>query len=148
MVSTRKKIRQQRRQLSQLNKTLNESVHGNSTNVSAIENKTLVPQANGRFNNGECIFNGENSACQNQVLEDKIDDKIRKVVYIAVMTLDNRMHDAVFTAMDSVVIPQVEMVIRSFTGSSGEGLSSVVQKPDRKDFTGNTEKNPLMSASG
>ena len=61
--------------------------------------------------------------------------------------LKNRMHDAILTAMDNVVIPRVEMAVRSITGSSGHGTNSVVQNPDKKDFIGNTENIPLKSAS-
>ena len=49
--------------------------------------------------------------------------------------------------MNDVVIPRVEMAVRSVTGSSGSGPNSIVQNPDRRDFTGNTEKTPLRSAS-
>ena len=55
--------------------------------------------------------------------------------------------DAILTAMDNVVIPQVEMAVRSITVSSGRGPSNVVQSIDRMDFTGNTENTALMSAT-
>ena len=63
------------------------------------------------------------------------------------MTVENRLHDAILTVMDKVVIPPVEMAVRSITGSSRHGPNSVVQNPDRSDFTENTENTPLMSAS-
>ena len=37
--------------------------------------------------------------------------------------------------------------MRSITGSSGHGPTSTVQNTDRKHFIGNTENNPLKSAS-
>ena len=49
--------------------------------------------------------------------------------------------------MEKVVIPRVEMAVRSITVSSGRGPSNVVQNPDRRDFTGHTENTPLMWAS-
>ena len=39
------------------------------------------------------------------------------------------------------------MPLRSITGSSGHRPSSVFQNLDRRDFTGNIEKTPLVSAS-
>ena len=63
------------------------------------------------------------------------------------MTVENRMHDAILTTMDKVVIPRVEMAVRSITGSSGHGLNGIVQNPDWGEFTGSTENTPLMSAS-
>ena len=63
------------------------------------------------------------------------------------MTVKNRMHDAILTATDKVVIPRVEMSVKSIIGSSGHRPNSVLQNPDRRDFTGNTENTPLISAS-
>ena len=51
------------------------------------------------------------------------------------------------TALDSVVIPEVEKAVRSITGSSGHGPSSEIQNSDRRDFRRNTEDTPLMTAS-
>ena len=110
-------------------------------------NETSEPQTNGRYNNFERIVHGENSTSQNQVIGNNIDDKIRKAVDNAVSTVEKCMHDAILTAMDAVVILRVEMAIRSFTGSSGQGPSSVVQKPDRRDFTSKSENTPFISAS-
>ena len=123
MVFTRKKKNQQRRQFSQFNETSNDFVIGNSNNISATGNETLKLQVNGRYNNAERIFNGETSACQNQVVENNIDDKIRKAVYDTVMTVKNRMHDLILTAIDNVVIPRVEMAVRSQSpGHQDKGL--------------------------
>ena len=130
-----------------MNETSNDFVIGINTNVSAIEKETSEPHVNARYNNAEKNINGERRACQNQVIENNIDDKIRKAVDNAVMTVGNRMHDAILSAMDIIVIPRVEMAVRSITGSSVQGPSSVVQNPDRRDFTGNTENTPLMLAS-
>ena len=147
MVSTRKKKNQQRRQFSQLNENVNDFVIADSNNISAIGNETLEPQASGRYNNAERIINGESNSCQNQVTENNIDSKVRQVVDNAVMIVENCMHDAILTAMDNVVMPRVEMAVRSIIGSSGQGSSRVVQNPDRRDSTGNTENTPRMSAS-
>ena len=138
---------QQRRQFTQWNEILNVFVIGNSNNVSAIGNETLELQAISRYINAERSFNDENSTCQNQVIENIIDDKIQKRFDDAVMTIENQIHDAILTAMDNVVMPRVEMAVRSITGSSGQGSSSLAQNPDRADFTGNTENTRLMSAS-
>ena len=56
------------------------------------------------------------------------------------------MQDAIMAAMDNVVIQRVELVMSSITGSTGQGPSRVVKNPDRRDFTGTTEKTPLNSA--
>ena len=63
------------------------------------------------------------------------------------MTVKNRMDGPILTAMYKVVLPRAEMAVRSITGSSGHGPLSVVQNPNRRAFTENTENTPLMSAS-
>ena len=48
MVSTRKKRNSQKRQLSQLNETMNDFVIGSNANVGAIENEILESQTDAR----------------------------------------------------------------------------------------------------
>ena len=84
---------------------------------------------------------------QNQVIENRIDDQFTRVVISAVMNVESRMHDAILTAIDNVVIPRVELAVKSITGSAGHGTSSEVQNPDRRDFLGNIRNTLVMSAS-
>ena len=55
---------------------------------------------------------------QDQVIEKNIFDNIKKEVDNAVMAVENPMRDAILTALDNVVIPGVEMVVRSINLSS------------------------------
>ena len=57
------------------------------------------------------------------------------------------MHDAILTAIDKVVIPRVEMAVKSITGLSGHGPHRDVQNPDRREFLGNAGNTPVKSAS-
>ena len=127
-----------------MNGTKSDFDFGKGTNVSAKENETIEQQTDGNFIDFERIVD---SASQNQVIRNSIDNKIRKAVDNAVMTVENGMHDATLTAMDKVVIPRAEMAVRSFTGSTGRGPYSLIQNLDHRDFTGNTKNTPLMSAS-
>ena len=121
IVSTRRKQNHQKTQFSQINGTLNDFVIPKNIDASVVENGTLEPQTTGRFNNSERNIGGEDGAGQNQVNNSNIDDKIRKAVANAVMTVENRMHDAILTAMDKVVNLRVEIAMRSITGSTGHG---------------------------
>ena len=128
MVPTQSKKQQHK------NDSLNDFVIGNKTNGSAIKGETLEP-----LKNSCCINFGrnkvvENSACENQTLKNTIDDTIRKVVDSAVIVVGNLMHDAILTAMDSVVIPRVYRAVGLVNESSGRGTSSVVGNPDQRDF--------------
>ena len=142
-----KEEEQSKKQLSQLNESLNDFVIGININVRAIGKGILESQTNGCYNNFEKILDGENSACQIQVIENNIDYKITKAVDNAVKTGKNCMHDACLTAMNEIVIPKAQMAVRPINKSSVQGPSSVVQKHDRRDFTGKTKNTPLMLAS-
>ena len=49
--------------------------------------------------------------------------------------------------MDKVIIPRVEMAVRSITDSSAHGHDSVIENPDRYGFAGNAKNTPRLSAS-
>ena len=127
-----------------MNETLYDVIIDNGANVSIMENETLGQQTNGQHDG---LGRFANSASHNDVIENNIDDKIRRAVHNAVFTIENRMHGAILTAMDKVVLPRVEMAVTSITGSSGHRPNSEVQNPDRRDFLGNAGNTPLMSAS-
>ena len=63
------------------------------------------------------------------------------------MTVEFCMHDAILTAIDIVVVPRVEMTVKSITGSTGRRPNIEVQICDRRDFLGIVWNTPLMSAS-
>ena len=144
LVSTRKKKNQQRRQLSQLEETLNDFVIGNSVNVNVSESVNLDQQTNGQPNGFERANKNDH---QNQVLENNTDNQITRVVGSAVMTVKNRMHDAILTAIDRVVISRVERAVKFITSSTGHGTNSEVQNPERRDFLEKIRITTLMSAS-
>ena len=50
------------------------------------------------------------------------------------------------TAIDNVVIPRVEMAVRSVTESSGRRPIGMVQNSDQRNCTGTTVNTPLMLA--
>ena len=90
---------------------------------------------------------GENSACQDRIIEKNIDGKIRNAVDNAVLTVWNWVHDAILTPMDNIVTSRVGMAVRTITGSSGRGLCSMVQNCDQRDFTEHAENIPFISSS-
>ena len=113
LVCTRKEINQQKRQLSQLDETLNDFVIDDIINVNVSENEKLEQQTNGQPNDFERV---DNNARQNQVIENNIDYQITRAISSAVTTVDNRMHDAILTTIDNVVIPRVEIAVKLITG--------------------------------
>ena len=112
--------------------------------VNTMGHEVLEPQAKNHHGNFERIVD---SASQNQFMGSNTDDKVRNAVDNIIIAVENLMHDAIITAMNYVVIPRVEMAVRSITGASGNEPSNIFQKPDRSDFAGNTKTTPLKSAS-
>ena len=140
MVSTRKKKSQQKTQLNQLN----DFIIGDGTNVNAMEKETLEQQTNGLHRDFDRF---DNSLSENYVIESNTDDRIRNAVDNAPIAVENRTQEAILPAMNDVVVPRVEMAVRSITGSSGYGTNCIAQNQDRRDCTGNTYNTPLRSAS-
>ena len=111
----RRKKHQYKRQPNELNETLNDFIVRNNTNAGAIGNKTLELRTSGLVNNFGRPTVDENSAHQDQVIEKNFAVKIREEVDNAVMVVENRVHDAILSAMDNVLIPKIEMAVRSIT---------------------------------
>ena len=63
------------------------------------------------------------------------------------MTIKNRMHEAIWTAIDNMVIPRVVTAVKSIIGSTGYGTNSDVQNSDRMDCTGKIKNTSLVSAT-
>ena len=101
MVWTCKKKSQPKRQFSQLDKILIGFVIGNSFSLNVSENETLEQHTNGQPGDFE---RADNSAPQNQVIENNIEDQITTAVGKASIVAKNCKHDAILTAIDKVVI--------------------------------------------
>ena len=112
--------------------------------MSISESGNLQEQSNGQSNGLERV---DKIVRQGQFIEKEIDNQITRVVDSAVMAVENRMHDAVLTAIDNVIIPRVEMAVKLITGWAGKETNSEVQNPERRDFLGKFSNTRLMSAS-
>ena len=64
-----------------------------------------------------------------------------------VVTVENRVLDAISTALGNVVMPQVEKAVRSITESTGRGPNGMVQNPHQRVFAESTVKTPLLSVT-
>ena len=96
MVSTRKKMNQQKRRLNQLDETSNDFCIGSSDIVNVSENENLEQETNGQFNDLEKV---NDSVRQKQVTENEIDKQFSMAVRRAVMTVKNRMRVTILKAI-------------------------------------------------
>ena len=117
IVSRRKKKSQKKRKFRRLDNTLTDFFIGDGNTANTLENEASESQASDHHENFDRIVY---NASQNQVLESNTDNKIRNAIDSAVIAVENRIHDAISTAMNNVVIPQVEMAVRSIRGSYQE----------------------------
>ena len=99
--------------------------------MNVSERETLEQETNCQPNNFGSLDIGER---QNQGIENHIDDQITRAFDSAVMTFENRKHDAILTTIDKMVIARVEMAVKSITGSTGHRTNSEVPNPDRENF--------------
>ena len=112
--------------------------------MNVSEGEKLEQQNSGQSNDFERV---DNNARQNQIIGDYSDDQITRAVNSAFITVENRMHDLFLTAKGNEVNLRVETAVKLITVLTRHGTNGEVQKPDRRDFLGNTRKTPLMSAS-
>ena len=71
--------------------------------------------------------------------EENIFSKVRSEVDNAMITVETRVQDAVLTAIQNLVIPRVELAMKSADASSGRSIGGNVLEPDQRDFSGNIE---------
>ena len=102
MVSTRKKNCHNKKRPNQLDGTLKNFVIDNGITAITFGNETFEPQANGCHEDLEKIVD---NTCQNQVIRNNTDDRVRDMVDSAVFAVESCMRDAILTAMNNVVIP-------------------------------------------
>ena len=133
MVYFRKK-KHQKKTLNQLTDNLTYFFSGKNTNANSIGIENSDLHTKDLINNFERSRVDESNASQNQVIEKILPDKIRKEVDSIVMAVENRVHEAILTAMNNVVMPRVEKTVRSITESSGRRPSSMVQNLLRGTF--------------
>ena len=145
--STGKKKHQNKILHSQSNETLNDVLIGNGPNADAIEKENCQPQTSVFVNNFESSAVGQNSASHNYFLKGTFSTKLGKKLTMPLQLLKIWVPEVILIPMDKVVILPVETAVRLITQSPGRGLNSMVENPDHRDFSGNIENTPLMSAS-
>ena len=63
-------------------------------------------------------------------------------------TVETRVKDALLAAIENLVTPRVELVIKTVNASSGLGVGSAVSDPDQRDFSGNIDGLEMTASSG
>ena len=138
MVSTRKKRQSNKRLLDQLDDFDQDMIIDNA--VSERQENVVVNEAtNDRdftvsTSNNDSVVNG--NAMNVKTLDRCFNEKIDKEMNNIIDTVEDRIQNAVLTAIDNIVAPKIELAIRSINASSGQDVTSVSANSERKERVG------------
>ena len=138
MVSTRKKRQSNKRLLSQLDEFDRDMIIGNAVSERQ-ENAGVNEGTNDRdftvgSSSDDSIVNG--NAMSVETLERCFNERIDREMSNIVDTVEDRIQNAILTAIDNIVTPKIELAIRSINASSGRDVTSVSANSEPKDHEG------------
>ena len=138
MVSTRKKRQSNRRLLSQLDDFDQDMIIGNAASERQ-ENTVVNAGTNDRdftvdTSNDSSIVNG--NAMSVKTLERCFNERIDREMSNIVDTVEDRIQNAILTAIENIVAPKIELAIRSINASSGRDATSVSANSERREHVG------------
>ena len=133
MVSTRKKRQLNKRLLSQLDDFDQDTIIGNVVSERQ-ENAVVNEGTNDRDFTVRSVVNG--NAMSVKTLERCFNEKIDREMSNIVDTVEDRMQNAILTAIENIVAPKIELAIRSINASSGRDATSVSTNSERRQHVG------------
>ena len=138
MVSTREKRQSSRRLLSQLDDFDQDMIIGNAASEKQ-ENGVVNKVTNDRdftvgTSSNKIAVN--ESAVNVKTLERCFNETIDREMSIIVDTVEDRIQNAILTAIDNIVAPKIELAIRSINESSGRDVTSLTANSERGEHVG------------
>ena len=138
MVSTRKKRQSNKRLLSQLDDFEQDVFIGNAAskrqeNVAVNEGTNDQEFTVGTSYDSSTV-NG--NAMSVKTLERCFNERIDREMNNIVDTVEDRIQNAILTAIDNIIVPRIELAIRSVNASSGRDVTSVSAHSERREYTG------------
>ena len=156
MVSTRKKRQSNKRLLSKLDDFDRDMIIGNTAcerqeNVVVNEGKNDQNFTVGTSNVSSIV---NENALNNKTLERCFNERIDREMSNIVDTVEDRIENAILTAIDNIVAPKIELAISSKNASSGRNVTSVSASSERREraginasFENATENNNTLGVS-
>ena len=138
MVSTRKKRQSNKRLLNQLDDFDQDMIIGNAVSERQ-ENAVINTGTNDR---DFTVSNPSNNTVVNEsainvkTLERCFNERIDREMSNIVDTVEDRIQNAILTAIEHIVVPKIELAIRSTNASSGRDVTSVIANSERGDRVG------------
>ena len=138
MVSTRKKRQSNRKLLSQLDDFYQDMIIGNAVSERQ-ENVVVNEGTNDRdftvgTSSSNSVVNG--NAMNVKTLERCFNKIIDREMSNIVDTVEDRIQNAILTAIDNIVVPKIELAIKSINASSGRDATSVSANSERGEHVG------------
>ena len=138
MVSTRKKRQSNKRLLSQLDDIDQDMIIGNAAserqeNVVVNEGTNDQDFTVGTSNASSIV---DENALNVRTLERCFNERIDTEMNNIVETVEDRIQNAILTAIDNIVAPKIELGIRSINTSSGRDVTSVSANSERREHAG------------
>ena len=138
MVSTRKKRQSNKRLLSQLDDFEQDVFIGNAAskrqeNVAVNEGTNDQEFTVGTSYDSSTV-NG--NAMSVKTLERCFNERIDREMNNIVDTVEDRIQNAILTAIDNIIVPKIELAIRSVNASSGRDVTSVTANSERGERVG------------
>ena len=138
MVSTRKKRQSNRRLLSQLDDFDQDMIIGNA--VSERQENTVVNE--GTNDRDFTVGTASNDPIVNantmsvKTFERCFNERIDREMNSIVDTVEDRIQNAILTAIDNIVTRKIELAIKSINASSGRDVTSVSANSERRERVG------------
>ena len=138
MVSTRKKRQTNKRLLSQLVDFDQDMIIGNA--VSERQENVVVNE--GTNDRDYTVSKSSNNTAVNEsvmkvkTLERCFNERIDREMINVVDTVEDRIQNAILTAIENIVAPKIELAIRSINASSGRDATSVTANSERGERVG------------
>ena len=138
MVSTRKKRQSNKRLLSQLDDFDQDMIIGNAANErqeNVVVNEGTKDQdfTVGTSNVSSIV---DENALNVKTLERCFNERIDREMNNIIETVEDRIQNAILTAIDNIVAPKIELAIRSINTSSGWDGTSVSANSQRREHAG------------
>ena len=138
MVSTRKKRQTNKRLLSQLDDFDQDMIIGNA--VSERQENVVVNE--GTNDRDFTVSNSSNNTAVNgsamnvKTLERCFNERIDREMSYIVDAVEDRIQNAILTAIENIVAPKIELAIRSINASLGRDMTSVTANSERGERVG------------
>ena len=138
MVSTRKKRQSNKRLLSQLNDFDRDMIIGNAVSERQ-ENAVVNEDTNDReftvgTSSNDSVVNG--NAMSVKILGGCFNERIDREMNNIIDTVEDRIQNAILTAIDNIATPKIELAIRSINASSERDMTSESANSERRERVG------------